>query len=157
MNDLRPTTDLSDSHPEARILAPLFREFGGRAAFAGPAFTLRVFENNPLVRRELETPGEGRVLVIDGGGSLNCALVGGMLAGFAVRNGWAGIVLNGCVRDVAELRSLPIGIRALAAHPRRSGKAPLGEAGVPLSFAGVTIHPGDLIHADEDGVLVLPA
>ena len=95
--------------------------------------------------------------MVDGGGSLSCALLGGMLAGIAVGNGWTGIVLNGCVRDVAELRSLPIGIRALAAHPRRSGKASLGESDVPLSLAGVTIHPGGLIHADEDGILVLPA
>jgi regulator of ribonuclease activity A len=150
------TTDLSDAHLEAQILAPVFRDYGGHPRFSGPAFTLRVFENNPLVRSTLETPGLGRVLVVDGGGSLNCALLGGMLGQFGVQNGWAGIIISGCVRDTAELRVLPIGIRALAAHPRRSGKAAGGEVGVAVTFAGVTIHPGNQVYADEDGILVLP-
>ncbi|ANE42881.1 ribonuclease E activity regulator RraA [Deinococcus puniceus] len=150
------TTDLSDAHPEAQILAPIFRDYGGQPCFSGPAFTLQVFENNPLVRSRLETPGLGRVLVVDGGGSLNCALLGGMLGQFGVQNGWAGIIIHGCVRDTAELRALPIGIRALAAYPRRSGKVAGGEVGVAVTFAGVTIDPGDQIYADQDGILVLP-
>ncbi|GGM02970.1 ribonuclease E activity regulator RraA [Deinococcus aerophilus] len=150
-----PTSDLSDAHPQAQVFAPVFRDFGGRARFSGPAVTLRVFENNALVRSTLETPGEGRVLVVDGGGSLSCALVGDQLAGLGVQNGWAGIIVYGCVRDTAQIATMPIGIRALAAHPRRSGKAQDGERDVPLTFAGVTVRPGDTVHADEDGVLLL--
>ncbi|THF69033.1 RraA family protein [Deinococcus sp. Arct2-2] len=149
------TTDLSDAHPQAQILAPVFRDYGGHPRFSGPAFTLQVFENNPLVRSALETLGLGRVLVVDGGGSLNCALLGGMLGQFGVQSGWAGIIIYGCVRDTAELRVLPIGIRAVAAHPRRSGKVAGGESGGAVTFADVIIHPGDQIYADEDGILVL--
>ncbi len=150
------TTDLSDARPEAQILAPVFRNYGGQARSSGSAVTLRVLENNPLVRSTLETPGQGHVLVVDGGGSLNCALLGGMLGQYGVHNGWAGIIIYGCVRDTAELRALPIGIWALTSHPRRSGKLAEGEAGVAVTFAGVTIQPGDQMFADEDGILVLP-
>lgn len=152
-----PTSDLSDAHPQAQVLAPVFSDYGGRTRFNGPAVTLRVFENNALVRSTLETSGGGCVLVVDGGGSLSCALVGDQLAGLGVVNGWAGLVVHGCVRDVAQLRTLPIGVRALAAHPRRSGKAQDGERDVYVTFAGVTVRPGDLIHADDDGLLILPA
>lgn len=96
------------------------------------------------------------MLVVDGGGSLNGALVGDQLAGLGVDSGWAGIIVHGCVRDTAQLAGMPIGIRALAAHPRRSGKADVGEREVALTFAGVTVRPGDMVHADEDGVCVLP-
>ncbi|MVN88153.1 ribonuclease E activity regulator RraA [Deinococcus sp. HMF7620] len=152
-----PTTDLSDVHPQARVLAPVFTEYGGRPRFVGAAVTLRVQDHNPLVRAELETPGEGRVLVVDGGGSLNCALLGGLLGELAVENGWAGVIVHGCVRDTAELRRLNLGVRALVPHPRKSGKQVQGERGVPVTFAGVTIQPGDMMYADEDGILVLPA
>jgi regulator of ribonuclease activity A len=116
------TTDLSDAHPQAQVCDPVFRDFGGRSAFHGPIQTLKIFEDNALVRATLETPGEGRVLVVDGGGSLRCALVGGNLGVLAVRNQWAGIVVNGCVRDLAELGAQALGIKALAAHPRKSEK-----------------------------------
>lgn len=155
MTPFTPTTDLCDAHPEVQVFAPIFHNFGGQARFSGPAVTLRVYENNPLVRATLETPGEGRVLVVDGGGSLNCALLGDQLAELGVRNGWAGVILHGCVRDTAQLSAMPIGIRALAAHPRRSGKADVGERDVMLTFAGVTVRPGNVIHADEDGICVL--
>ena len=152
-----PTADLSDVHPEALVLAPLLRDYGGTPRFQGLAATVRVQDDNVLVRTALEEPGEGRVLVVDNGGSLNCAVLGGMLGQIAVQNGWAGVVVNGCVRDVAELARLPLGIRAIAAHPRRSAKRGLGERDVPVTFAGVTLHPGDDVYADEDGLLVLPA
>jgi regulator of ribonuclease activity A len=149
------TTDLSDAHPDALVLAPVFRDFGGITAFHGIAVTLKVFEDNALVRAALETPGEGRVLVIDGGGSLRCALVGGQLGELARRNGWAGIVVNGCVRDVAELAACPVGIKALAAHPRKSEKGLHGgHTGRVLDFAGCRVAPGDWIYADADGILV---
>ncbi|AXG98952.1 ribonuclease E activity regulator RraA [Deinococcus wulumuqiensis] len=157
MPDFTPTTDLSDAWPQAQVAAPVFRDFGGRVRFQGEAVTLRVSDNNPLVRQTLQTPGEGRVLVVDGGGSLNCALLGGNLGIFGVENGWAGVIVHGCVRDTAELRGLDLGIRALAAHPRRSGKREEGERDVPLTFAGVTVRPGDRVVADEDGWLVLGA
>lgn len=155
MTDFIPTTDLSDAQPQAQVAAPVLRDFGGRTRFQGAAVTLRISENNPLVRQTLQTPGAGRVLVVDGGGSLNCALLGGNLGVFGVENGWEGVIIHGCVRDTAELRELDLGIRALAAHPRRSGKLEEGERDVPVTFAGVTIRPGDRVVADEDGWLVL--
>lgn len=151
------TTDLSDAHPEARVLSPVFRDFGGVSAFHGRAVTLKVFEDNALVRATLETPGDGRVLVVDGGGSLRCALIGGQLAELARRNGWAGILVNGCVRDLAELALQAIGIKALAAHPRKSEKGlHTGHSGRVLEFAGCRIAPQDWVYADIDGVLVSP-
>lgn len=154
------TTDLCDEH-EARledgrlaVLPPVFQRFGRRTAFAGPAVTLRVFEDNALVRATLETPGHGQVLVIDGGGSLRRALVGGQLAVLAQDNGWAGIVVDGCVRDTVEIDACDVGVRALAAHPRRSSKRGVGERDVRVQVAGVTVQPGDWIYADADGVLV---
>lgn len=148
------TADLTDAHPEVRVAEPIFRDYGGRAMFSGPAFTVRVFEDNAVVRSTLETPGQGQVLVVDGGASLNCALVGDMLGLLAVQNGWAGVVVNGCVRDTVQLAALAVGVKALAAHPRRSRKEGEGEQGVSLTFAGVTVQPGDWIYADADGLLV---
>lgn len=149
------TTDLSDAHPEAQTCEPVFRDFGGRIAFHGAAKTLKVFEDNALVRATLETPGQGRVLVIDGGGSTRCALVGGNLGALAVKNGWAGMLVYGCVRDTAELGKQDLGIKALGAHPRRSEKGlHSAQQDKAVSFAGVTIRPGAWVYADADGVLV---
>lgn len=151
------TTDLSDAHPQATVLAPVFRDFGGVSGFHGRVVTLKVYEDNALVRSTLETPGERRVLVVDGGGSLRCALVGGMLAELARRNDWAGILVYGCVRDVAELAAQPIGIKALAAHPRKSEKGlHSGHANRVIELEGARIAPGDWLYADADGVLVSP-
>lgn len=154
------TTDLCDAHEalladgSLRVLAPVFRHFGKLAAFAGQAATLKVFEDNSLVRDVLETPGQGRVLVIDGGGSLRCALVGGNLGVLAQKNGWAGIVVNGCVRDTDELNACDIGVRALAAHPRKSQKRNVGERDVAVQMPGAVVRPGNWIYADADGVIV---
>ena len=151
------TTDVSDAHPEAQVCDPLFQRFGGRTAFSGPIATLKVFEDNSLVRAAVEQPGEGRVLVVDGGGSLRCALVGGNLAVLAAENGWAGVVVNGAVRDVEEIDAQPIGVRALAAHPRRSEKGMhSGQIGIPVIFAGVVFREGEWVCADRDGIVVLP-
>ncbi len=122
--------------------------------FSGAVETLRVFEDNALVRATLETPGEGRVLVIDGGGSLARALVGGNLGKLAEANGWAGLVVYGAVRDSVELAACPVGIKALALCPRRGSKAGAGERGVPVTFAGITVAPGSALYADGDGVVV---
>jgi regulator of ribonuclease activity A len=149
------TADLSDAHPEAQICAPVFRDFGGCTAFHGPIATLKVFEDNALVRAMLETPGEGRVLVVDGGGSLRCALVGGLLGELAAKNGWAGIVVYGCVRDTAELAAQDVGVKALAAHPRKSEKGlHAGHAERVVEFAGVRFAPGAWLYADGDGIVV---
>ncbi len=136
------------------MLPPVFAAFGGRHKFCGPATTLKVFEDNTLVRATLETPGNGRVLVIDGGASKRCALVGGNLGQLAEQNGWAGIVVDGCIRDSEEINACEIGVRALATHPRTSIKKGVGEREVRASIAGVTVDPGNWIYADADGVLV---
>jgi regulator of ribonuclease activity A len=152
------TCDLCDAHerdPALRVLSPRFRAFGGAAAFQGPAATLQCFEDNSAVRTALEEAGNGRVLVIDGGASMRCALVGGNLAALAAKNGWAGIVVDGCVRDRAEMAALPIGVRALALHPLRSEKRGEGRRGVAVRLQGVVVKPGDWIVADADGVIVL--
>lgn len=149
------TADLCDQFgAEVRVAEPVFHDWGGAASFAGPIETLRVFEDNALVRQALETAGQGRVLVVDGGGSLRSALVGGNLAALAHRNGWTGIIVHGCIRDAAELAATPVGVKALAAIPRKSAKAGSGERGVPVAFAGVTFAPGAWLYADRDGIVV---
>jgi regulator of ribonuclease activity A len=149
------TPELCDAHGDAvRVAEPVFRDFGGARRFSGEVETLRVFEDNALVRSALETPGRGRVLVVDGGGSVRTALVGGNLAALAARNGWSGIVVYGAVRDVAELGAAPVGIKALAASPRKSTRAGAGERGVEVKLAGISVAPGNFLWADEDGLLV---
>jgi regulator of ribonuclease activity A len=154
------TCDLCDTNEEKlvngslAILPPVFSAFGKHLRFSGPARTLKVFEDNVLVRAALETPGEGGVLVVDGGASLRCALVGGNLGVLAQNNGWAGIIVNGCVRDSEELNQCDIGIRALATHPRRSVRKGLGEKDLVVDIAGVSVRPGDWIYADADGILI---
>jgi regulator of ribonuclease activity A len=157
-DEVPATTDLCDEHPEAQVCEPVFRSFGGRRAFCGPITTLKVFEDNTLVKQAVEGPGEGRVLVVDGGGSRRCGLVGGNLAVSAAANGWAGIVVYGCIRDADELAGQAIGIRALAAFPRRSERGlHSGQAGRPVVFAGVVFREGEWLCADSDGVVVLPS
>jgi regulator of ribonuclease activity A len=154
------TTDLCDDHPEMiedgrlAILPPVFRHFGRHVSFCGRVTTLKVFEDNALVRATLEAPGNGNVLVIDGGGSLRRALVGGQLALLAQDNGWSGIVVDGCVRDSDEINDCEIGVRALAAFPRKSEKKGAGERNGRVWIGGVPVSPGDWIYADADGVLV---
>ncbi len=124
--DLTPTADLMDEHPDAQVAHPVLRAFGAKPCFSGPIHTVVAPEDNTLVRAELEKPGEGRVLVVDGLGSLRCALVGDNIAKLAVDNGWAGVVVNGCIRDSAVIASMDIGIHALATNPRKSIKADQG-------------------------------
>jgi regulator of ribonuclease activity A len=151
------TTDLCDAHEDrVRVAAPIFRHYGGSHAFCGPVATLKIFEDNGLVRQTLDTPGEGRVLVIDGGGSLRCALLGDQLAELAVKNGWAGVVVWGCIRDSAAIGGMDLGVLALATHPKKTVKKNLGEAGVPVSFAGIEFRPGEWLYADADGLIVSP-
>ena len=154
------TCDLCDANAERlaggslSVLPPLFIGMGKRRAFAGQAFTLKVFEDNALVRAALETQGQGRVLVVDGGGSIRSALVGGNLASLAADNGWTGIVVFGAVRDLDEIEDCEIGVRALALHPQRSARKGVGDSNVKVMIAGVAVEPGNWIYADADGILV---
>ena len=149
------TTDLCDAHEDKlRVVAPMFRSYGGRRTFCGPIATLKLFEDNGLVRKALENAGEGRVLVIDGGGSLRRALVGDQLAALGVKNRWAGIVVYGCIRDSRAIGAMDIGVFALATHPQKTVKKNQGETDVPVAFGGVTFNPGNWLYADEDGVIV---
>ena len=153
------TCDLCDAHEadasgRFRVLPPVLRDFGAVARFCGPVFTLRCPEDNSRVREAVNTPGQGRVLVVDGGGSVRRALVGGNLALAAARNGWAGIVVDGAVRDVAELRAAGIGIRALALMPLRTEKRGEGQQDLMVQIQGVPVRPGDWLYADEDGIVI---
>jgi len=154
------TCDICDANEDKlsngtlAVLPPVFQKFGMQLAFSGQARTLKVFEDNVLVRAALETPGNGNVLVVDGGGSLRCALVGGNLGVLAEKNGWAGIIINGCIRDSEEINACDIGVRALATHPQRSVRKGVGDRDLRVTIAGIAVEPGDWIYADADGVLV---
>jgi regulator of ribonuclease activity A len=149
------TADLYDRHgDEISVATPGLRHYGGRMRFCGPLVTVKVYEDNQLVREQLEERGDGRVIVIDGGGSLRSALVGDVLAQRAKDQGYAGIVVNGCVRDVVQCAQIDIGLMALASNPTRPKKKGFGERGVPVAFGGVKFTPGEWLYADEDGVVV---
>lgn len=153
------TCDLCDTHKNDssgafRVLPPVFRDFGARHRFAGPVSTVKCFEDNTLVKAAVDSPGEGRVLVVDGGGSLRRALLGGNLGATAARNGWAGVVIDGCVRDLAELALCDTGIRALAPMPLPTEKRGEGQRDVAVQLQGVWVRPGDWLYADEDGMVV---
>lgn len=152
---MTPTTDLCDAHGAAlQVAEPVWRDFGGRTDFSGPIETLRTHDDNTKLRALLETEGRGRVLVVDNGASRACAVVGGNLGTLAERNGWAGIVVNGYVRDAAELASCAVGIKALGTFPRKSLKANRGTVGETVGFWGVTFNPGHFLYADRDGIVV---
>ena len=149
------TTDLCDAHEDkVRVVEPMFNSFGGKDAFFGPIATLKLFEDNSLVRKALESPGDGRVLVIDGGGSLRRALVGDQLAALGVKNNWAGVVVYGCIRDSRAISEMNIGVFAIDTHPMKTVKRNAGEADIAVTFGGVTFTPGEWLYADEDGVIV---
>ena len=150
------TADLIDAHEELQSCDLQFRSFGRSPRFSGVISTVRCRHNNALVKRVLSRPGAGRVLVIDGDGSMHCALVGDVIAGMAVANGWAGIVVRGAIRDSAAMAMLDLGIKALGTNPRRSAKAGAGESDLPVEFGGVVFTPGDYLYADEDGIVVSP-
>ena len=150
-----PVCDLCDAHPDkVQVLAPVFSAYGGRAAFFGRAETIRTHEDNSRVREAVSEPGEGRVLVVDGGGSLKRSLLGGDLAAKAAKNGWAGVIVYGAVRDVAELEGEPLGVLALALIPMKTEKRGLGVRGVAVSVPGGVVNPGDWIYVDRDGAIV---
>lgn len=151
----KKTADLYDEHGETlQVAEPLFRSYGAKARFHGKIATLKVHEDNKLVRTMLEKEGAGRVLVVDGGGSLRMALVGGRIAKLAADHHWAGIIVYGCIRDTVEIVETPIGVLALAANPVKPKRNGFGEAEIPVRFGGVTFRPGEYVYVDEDGVVV---
>ena len=150
------TSDLCDACGDAQACALPLRGFGGRRAFAGAIRTIRCHEDIALMREMVGRPGNGQVLVIDGGGSLSRALFGDVMAALAARNGWAGLVINGAIRDCLEIDAMDIGVKALGTVPRRGERTGAGEVDVPVQFGGITFTPGRRLVADEDGVIVLP-
>lgn len=157
------TCDLCDAHKAGyaegdaafRVLPPVFASYGGRARFCGPVLTVKCFEDNSPVKAALESAGEGRVLVVDGGGSLRRALIGGNIAAAAAKNGWAGVLIDGAARDKAELAACDVGIRALALMPMPTDRKTPGQTGVPVLIQGVWVRTGDWLYADEDGIVVM--
>jgi len=151
------TADLVDAHADVvRSCDAQFRQYGGRVRFAGPIRTIKCLEDNGLIKQTLGTPGSGSVLVVDGGASLRSALVGDLIAGSAQKNGWAGLVIWGVVRDTVALAGLDLGIKALGSNPWKSSKNGEGQVDVPVSFGGVEFRPGVWVYSDEDGILVSP-
>jgi regulator of ribonuclease activity A len=149
------TPDLCDAHPDdVRVLEPILRTFGGREAFFGPAVTVSCHEDNSRVKDLAGTPGEGRVIVVDGGGSVRKALLGDIIGQTAADNGWAGFVIHGAVRDVEILRTIDLGVQALASIPLKTEKLGVGDVGLDVTFGGLTVSPGDWVYADANGVVV---
>ena len=149
------TADLSDDHAgKVRIAEPGFADFGGKSVFSGQVSTIKCFEDNSKVREQLSTPGNGRVLVVDAGGSKRCAMLGDILAAMAVDNGWAGVVMYGLIRDSADIAQMDLGVKALGTFPMKSEKKNIGDVDVPVHFHGVDINPGDYLYADHDGILL---
>lgn len=149
------TCDLSDAYPDiTRVVEPIFTNYGGRTAFGGEILTIKCHEDNSLVKEHVGNPGNGRVMVVDGGGSLRCALLGDMLAAAAVKNGWAGIIIYGCIRDVDDIRKMDIGVQALRTIPIKSNRQGRGDLNIPVTFGGVTFRPGEFVYADNNGIIV---
>ena len=153
------TCDFCDAHKsddsgKFRVMPPVFKDFGGRTRFYGQVLTVKCYEDNSHVKSAVESEGLGRVVVVDGAGSLSRALLGGNLAAAAARNGWTGVVVYGCVRDLSELSALPLGIRALALNPMPTVRANQGQTGVSIQVLGVPVHSGDWLYADNDGMVV---
>ncbi|MEQ4313654.1 ribonuclease E activity regulator RraA [Pseudomonas syringae] len=149
------TPDLCDAYPEqVQVVEPMFSNFGGLDSFGGQIVTLKCFEDNSFVKQQVELDGKGKVLVVDGGGSLRCALLGDMLAEKAAKNGWEGVVIYGCVRDVDMLAQTDLGVQALASYPKRSEKRGEGQLDLPVTFGGVTFHPGEYLYADNNGIII---
>jgi len=149
------TTDISDELGDnAQVVEPGFNDFGKRRRFSGRISTALCPDDNSQVRAALESPGEDRVLVVDGNASSNCAFLGDQLAVLACENGWSGVVINGCIRDSEVVATIGIGVKALGTHPKKSLKRGLGERDIPVRFAGVEFRPGDYLYADPDGIVV---
>ena len=155
-NKMKSTCDISDEiHPNVQYLKPIFQSFGKKNRFSGQIVTIKCFEDNSLVEEALKTDGRGSVLIVDAGASLNCAMMGDKRATDAIKNNWQGIIVNGPIRDSAEINSMNIGIRALGTCPRKSIKKGAGKRNLKVTFSNVKFIPGHFLYADEDGVIVL--
>lgn len=150
------TPDLCDAYPDVLVVDPIFSNFGARDSFGGQIVTVKCFEDNSKVKELVDQDGTGKVMVVDGGGSLRRALLGDMLAEKAAKNGWEGIIVYGCVRDVDVLAQTDLGIQALASHPMKTDKRGLGDVNVPVTFCGVTFKPDEYVYADNNGIIVSP-
>ena len=149
------TADLYDQHTGyIRVCEPIFGDYGGLVRFAGAVATVKCFEDNTQVKAALAEPGEGRILVVDAGGSMRCAMLGDLIAQSAVDNGWVGVLMYGCIRDSGEIADMDLGVKALGTNPRKSQRRGEGQRDIPVAFAGVTFRPGDWVYCDEDGVVV---
>ena len=148
------TPDLCDEYPEVEVIEPMFSNYGARESFGGEVVTIKCHEDNSLVKENVDKPGAGKVMVVDGGGSMRNALLGDMLAEKAAKNGWEGLVIYGCIRDVDVIMETDLGVQALATNPRKTEKKGIGEMNVPVKFGGVNIEPGMFIYADNNGVIV---
>ena len=149
------TPDLCDAHEgKVRVLDPIFKSYGGVKSFYGQVVTIKCHEDNSVVKELVATEGQGRVIVMDGGGSLRRAILGDMLAEKAANNGWMGLIINGCIRDVDEIQATELGVKALNSHPMKTEKRGLGDLNVPVQMAGQIIHPDEWIYADNNGVIV---
>ena len=154
---MKSTPDLCDQYPElAQAVEPMFSNFGGRESFGGQVVTVKCFEDNSRVKELVSTPGEGRVMVVDAGGSMRRACLGDMLAEKASANGWSGIIIYGCIRDVDEIMATDIGVQALGVHPIKTDKKGIGEIDIAVTFGGVTFNSGDYVYADNNGIIVSP-
>lgn len=149
------TTDLYDDHLEAlQVAAPIFRDFGGKSQFHGEIVTLKALEDNTFLKASFETDGRGKVLVVDSAGSMRCAMMGDVMAALGASNGWEGVVINGCIRDSADVAKVNLGVKALGTIPRKTVKRDQGILDIPIHFADVTFNPGEFLYADEDGIIL---
>jgi len=149
------TPDLCDAHPgSVRILEPVFKNYGAKKSFSGEVVTIKCFEDNSRVKENASVSGKGKVMVVDGGGSLNKALLGDLIAETAMNNGWEGFIIHGCIRDVEPINTMQIGVKALNSIPLKTERKGLGELNIPVTFAGVTFEPGDFVYSDETGIIV---
>jgi regulator of ribonuclease activity A len=152
---MKSTPDLCDQYPDLiQVVEPMFSNYGGRESFAGEVVTVKCFEDNSCVKQLVGTVGLGRVMVVDGGGSMRRACLGDMLAEKASENGWSGLIIYGCIRDVDEIMATDIGVQALGTHPMKTQKKGIGETQISVSFGGVTFNPGDYVYADNNGIVV---
>jgi regulator of ribonuclease activity A len=149
------TPDLCDAHPDlVHVVEPMFINYGGRECFSGRIVTIKCFEDNSLVRELVTENGKGKVLVVDAGGSMRRACLGDQLAEKACANGWEGILMYGCIRDVDQISELELGVQALGCHPMKTDKKGVGERDLAVTFGGVTFNPGEYLYADNNGVIV---
>jgi len=152
---MKSTPDLCDQYPDLiQVVAPMFKNYGGRESFGGEIVTVKCFEDNSCVKQLVGSQGQGRVMVVDGGGSMRRACLGDMLAEKAAVNGWSGLIIYGCIRDVDEIMATDIGVQALGTHPMKTAKKGIGETQIPVTFGGVSFNPGHYVYADNNGIVV---